>query len=273
MQFTTLSLAINIPGPVALARLVALGGSAVKIEPPGGDPLAAVSPAWYAALHAGIDVRRRDLKTPAARAELETLLTKSDLLLTAMRPAALARLRLDRPALAARHPNLCQLAIFGHEPPAAGVAGHDLTYQAALGLLTPPALPRTLLADLAGAERAVSAALALLLARTQGEPAGYAVVALTTAAAAFSLPWHHGLTRPDGPLGGDLPGYNLYQTADGWVALAALEPHFWRRFLEVNGLEAGAGHGELAARFATQPTAYWTAMARQHDLPLVALPA
>ena len=33
------SLAQNVPGPVALARLVADGATAIEVEPPAGDPL------------------------------------------------------------------------------------------------------------------------------------------------------------------------------------------------------------------------------------------
>ena len=66
--------------------------------------------------------------------------------------------------------------------------GHDLTYLAHLGLLCPPALPRTLMADIGGAERAVSAVLALLLGRERGGGERYAEVALSDAAEAFAGP-------------------------------------------------------------------------------------
>ncbi|HEX7738660.1 MAG TPA: CoA transferase, partial [Marmoricola sp.] len=41
------SVAVNLPGPVVVWRLAALGASAVKIEPPAGDPLAAAARGWY----------------------------------------------------------------------------------------------------------------------------------------------------------------------------------------------------------------------------------
>ncbi|SLD27552.1 Predicted acyl-CoA transferases/carnitine dehydratase [Mycobacteroides abscessus subsp. massiliense] len=34
------SLAINLPGPAACARLAEFGAAVTKVEPPGGDPLA-----------------------------------------------------------------------------------------------------------------------------------------------------------------------------------------------------------------------------------------
>ncbi len=224
-----LTLALNVPGPVAAARLAGLGATVTKVEPPGGDPLATVSPTWYRALHEGLAVQQIDLKTPEGRAALEPLLAAADLLLTANRPAALARLGLDWPALHARFPRLTQVAIVGQPSPRADLPGHDLTYVAAAGLVDPPRLPRTLVADLAGAERAIAAALAGLYGRDRGLGAGYSEVSLAEAAADFAAPLEHGLTARSGVLGGAFAGYNLYPTQDGWIAVAALEAHFWQR--------------------------------------------
>jgi len=74
------------------------------------------------------------------------LLEATDLLVTAQRAPALARLGLDAPFLAQRFPRLCHVAITGHAPPRDDVAGHDLTYLAEHGLVSPPALPATLFA-------------------------------------------------------------------------------------------------------------------------------
>jgi crotonobetainyl-CoA:carnitine CoA-transferase CaiB-like acyl-CoA transferase len=268
-----LSLASNIPGPVAVARLRDMGAQVVKIEPPAGDVLAMAAPTWYTALHQDVEVLRLDLKSADGKAGLALRLSASHLLLTSSRPASLARLGLDWQALSARYPALCQVAIAGYAGSAAAKPGHDLTYQAELGLLDPPGLPRTLLADLAGAERAVSAALGLLLKRTRSgenvEPSErYAEVALFEAAAAFAKPLAHGLTARDGLLGGQLPGYNLYRAADGWIAVAALEAHFLRRLM------SELGHRELtvetlAEEFVQRPAAYWQAWAAERDLPIV----
>src|SRR5262245_10827452 len=235
--FRILTLAVNVPGPMAVARLAEMGAAIVKIEPPTGDGLARSAPAWYAAIHAGADVRRIDLKTADGQAECAGFLAATDLLLTSSRPSALARLGLDWPALHARYPRLCQVAIVGHGAPHQEVPGHDLTYLASAGVLDPPAMPRTLAADLLGAERAAGAALALLLARERGGEAGNVEVPLSDAAEVLALPLRNGLTRPGAGLGGGFGGYNLYETARGWIALAALEAHFWRRFREETGLD------------------------------------
>ncbi len=266
------TLAVNLPGPAAASRLCQLGAEVLKVEPPAGDPLAHMSQSWYRALAAGQKLISLDLKKEPDRAELERILEQSDLLLTSMRPDALARLKLGQAEVTERHPHLCQVAIVGCAAPKHNLAGHDLTYQAAAGLIAPPLLPRTLLADLATAERAVSTALALLFARQRGGTGGFAQVALSEGVEVFAQPLRHGLTTTDGVLGGGFAGYNLYQTREGWVALAALEPHFWHRFKEELGLsQMTAEVITLPSIFMTRTAAEWETWANALDLPLVAV--
>jgi crotonobetainyl-CoA:carnitine CoA-transferase CaiB-like acyl-CoA transferase len=264
------TLAVNVPGPVAAARLRDLGASVVKVEPPGGDPLSHASPAWYEALSASQEVVRLDLKAPEDRVRLGGYLAEADLLLTSSRPAALARLGLGPEALRREHPRLSCVAITGFPAPKENEPGHDLTYLAEHGLLSPPGMPRTLLADLGGAERAVTAALALLFRRERTGEAGYEEVPLSEAAAYFAQPWRFGITRPGAHLGGGLPGYNLYRTSDGWIAVAALEQHFRERLLEELGLEA-ANREELARTFEQQTAEHWERWAAERDLPVKAV--
>src|SRR5215467_14469028 len=123
-------IAIYVPALVAAQRLREAGARVTVIEPPAGDPLAQMSAAWYAELHEGCDARRLDLKTPDGNAACHALLDTADVLFTALRPSALARLRLDWATLHARHPRLCQVAIVGFAGADAEHPGHDLTYQA-----------------------------------------------------------------------------------------------------------------------------------------------
>jgi alpha-methylacyl-CoA racemase len=264
------STALNLPGPLACQRLRGLGATVVKIEPPRGDPMRTYVPAWYAELAAGQTVERLDLKAAEGRERLAGLLVQADLLVTSQRPSARARLGLDDATLVARFPRLCGVHIVGSvaEPER---PGHDLTYQAALDLLSPPGLPRTLLADIAGAERAAQCALALLLARERGGKAAHLEVGLQDAAEPFALPWRHGATRPGGMLGGGFAGYAIYRTADGWVAVGALEPHFHARLGAVLGVPQDDTEA-IQRAFAARPNVAWAAVAREHDLPITALP-
>ena len=263
------STALNLPGPVACARLQERGAFLDKIEPPEGDPLERYCRDWYRRLHASAAVHRLDLKTPEGREAMGKLLEGADVLVTAQRPAALTRMGLDAAALAA-WPRLCHVAIVGYGPPDEDRPGHDLTYLAANGLVRPPRLPPTLFADMAGAERAAAEALALVLARDRGGKASRATVALADVARDIARPLHEGLSAPDGLLGGGLAGYNLYATAEGWVALAALEPRFFQHLAEALHVTP-ATHDQVAAKFAERTAREWEAWARDNDVPLVAV--
>jgi alpha-methylacyl-CoA racemase len=264
------SLAINLPGPFAASRLRDLGATVTKVEPPDGDPLARGCAEWYRALHENVTVVRLDLKVSAERARLNPLLADADLLLTSSRPAALERLGLSWAELHRQFPRLCQVAIIGHAPPAENQPGHDLTYQATLGLVELPDMPRALIADLGGAEEAVSMAASLLFSRERSGAAGFAQVSLAEAASRFALPYQHGLTRASGLLGGGWPGYNLYQAMAGWVAVAALEPHFAERLKVELAVETFSSEA-LAAAFKRRSAAEWETWGAEHDLPIVAV--
>lgn len=184
---------------------------------------------------------------------------------------ALDRLSLGWSQIHARFPRLSHVPIVGHPPPNEDKAGHDATYQAGLGLIAPPHLPRTLLADLAGAERVVSAAVTLLFARERNGVGGYARVSLVEAASIFADPLRHGITTQGGPLGGGLPRYNIYRALDGWVVVAALESHFWETLQsEIRLCEPT--HEELVRVFLARRSLDWEEWASARDLPLVAVP-
>ncbi len=256
------SVAQNVPGPVAVARLVRRGAAAVKIEPPAGDQLERLCQPWYDELHTGVSVERLDLKSAAGMAALKAHLASCDLFLASQRPAALARLGLDALSLAREFPALRHVNIVGATADPED-AGHDLTYLAQPGLLH-RALPPTLVADMLGAERAYAAAIELM-----NEPPGsHRVVGLADGIHDLAAPLRHGLTAPGGPLGGGNPAYGIYDAREGAIAVAALEPHFRTRLYESLGLADGA---DLSAVFKTRTAAEWEAWARSRDLPIVAV--
>lgn len=264
------TLAVNLPGPLACARLHALGAHVVKVEPPSGDPLATYCRGWYDELARGQQVVAIDLKSPVGSAAVNRMIATADLLVTSTRPGALERLGLGWAALHARHPRLCHVAITGHAPPDEDRPGHDLTYLAAAGLVSPPALPTTLVADLAAAERTVSTALALLMARAADDVGRRAVVAIADAAEEFAQPRRCGLTAAGGLLGGGSPLYGLYEAREGWIALAALEPAFARRLAEALAVDP-TDRVALEAAFRARTADEWEGWARVHDLPLAAV--
>lgn len=258
------SLAVNLPGPLAAARLSDLGASVTKIEPPDGDPLANAAPRWYEELTSAQRVLVLNLKDPKDRNRLDDELSQAKLLITAMRPSALARLGLaDATQL---HPGLSHVEIVGYDRDVEEAVGHDLNYQAAHGTLQPPNLPTVPVADLLGAERVVSAAVLLLLAREHLASPKHLRVVLDEAARDAGAAVRHGLTGHGTILGGAFPLYGIYESSDGYVALAAIEEHFAVRMREALGAELT--HAALTQAFAAHSTEYWTALAKRLDIPL-----
>jgi alpha-methylacyl-CoA racemase len=259
------SVALNAPGPLAAARLRQQGATVLKVEPPAGDPLRTFCASWYLELHEDIQVERLDLKSDAGRARMRDLLVDADLLIASQRPSALVRLGLDADTLldkGAPFARLRHLNIVG-ELNRPEVAGHDLTYLGRAGLLGAE-LPRTLVADVIGGERAFAAALLLL-----SQPAGARdQLGLYESLAPLLGPLRHGLTRPGGLLGGALPGYGTYAAAEGRLAVAALEPHFNDRLYEALGLPKGA---DLKTAFKARTATEWEAWALDRDLPIIAV--
>jgi crotonobetainyl-CoA:carnitine CoA-transferase CaiB-like acyl-CoA transferase len=208
-------------------------------------------------------------------------------LLTSSRPGALARLGLDGATLREALPELAWVAIVGDYAPLDEVPGHDLTYQAEAGLIDGQ-LPPTLWADMVGSLLAVEATLQAVLlqrdaalARLRGLPVPessglHCQVSLAEAARYAAQPRQHGLTAPGALLGGAHPGYQVLRCRDGWVALAALEPHFlagWRRCLGLDGADDAALTAAAPAWCLARDAATLNELAQQQDLPLLAWPA
>ena len=276
-----LSLALNLPGPAALRRLADLGARCLKVNPPAGDAMRAYSPDGYEFLHRGVREVSLDLKTPDGRAELDKHLATSDVLLTSFRPSALSKLGLGWSRLHRLHPQLSLVQIVGAPGARAEVPGHDLTYQAEVGLVPGLDLPASLFADMAGALMASEAVLqAVLLQRARGVGSRQEV-ALSEAAAWLALPRQWRMTTPDGAVGGAHAGYRLYPCRDGRVALAALEPHFAQRLADVVGVTLAHPvrdlfqpplHQAVAAWLATRSRSELERLAQERDLPLHTLP-
>lgn len=288
---TVLSLAPNLPGPWAAWRLRQWGAHVIKVEGPGGDMMSRMSTLIYERFSEGMEVVEVNLKNRAGRAQLAKLADQAEILVTSMRPSAAERLGL--PELADRM-SLAWVEVVGSEEDPED-PGHDLTYQAANGTIGAgggaaeaggvdgaaeadgvdgagrvdvPRLPTVLLADVMGGERAAGQALAALLQRRANVAGGHdgAVrVKVSLEQAVRDAAVTTDLTHAQAILGGTLPEYGVYRCADGWVALAALEPHFRARMVEL----LGETEQELTAVFAAEPAEHWAAFAREHDVPIV----
>jgi alpha-methylacyl-CoA racemase len=264
------TLALNIPGPLAAKRLLELGATVIKIEPPTGDPLQQYCQTWYHEINAGQQHQTIDLKSTEGQEKLAGLLSNADLLLTAQRPVALKRLGMGWKMLHKNYPQLNHVAIVGYAAPMDNLAGHDLSFQATLGLINPPNMPKTLIADMSGGEQATIQSLTLLMGCKAGERGAQRLVTLSDAAEYMAQPIKYGLTSEGGLLSGVLPEYSLYETKSGWIALAALEPHFLKRLKEKLQLES-ITKSILTETMKIYTASEWVSWADEHDIPLVKL--
>ncbi|MGV0983728.1 MAG: CoA transferase [Limnohabitans sp.] len=276
-----LSLALNLPGPAALMRLAQMGAVCTKVNPPAGDPMQHYTPEGYELLHKGVKHKTLDLKTAAGQAALHKLLPQTDVLLTSFRPSALTKLSLGWKTLHKQYPTLSLIEVVGAPDALAEIPGHDLTYQAEVGLVNGMDLPPSLFADMGGALMAIEATLkALISLKTTGKGSRHEV-ALSSAAEWLALPRQLRMTTPDGAVGGAHAGYRVYACKNGRVAVAALEPHFAIRLCEAAGVQLShpvkdlfkpATRQAIEAFLASQTRAQLNKLATAKDIPLLTLP-
>ena len=107
-------------GPLATQMLGDLGADVIKVESPEGDLLRQVQPSRHNLMGAaflGTNRNKRsvvlDLKTEADLDQLRRLLSDADVMISSIRPAALARLSLDPETLRRENPNLITVSATG----------------------------------------------------------------------------------------------------------------------------------------------------------------
>jgi alpha-methylacyl-CoA racemase len=259
-----------LPGAYAGRELQRLGARVVRIEPPDGDPMRETSPAWHEALNAGKESVVCDLKSEPGSTLARALVERADVVLEGFRPGVAARLGVG-PDAARADAVYCSITGFGIEGPHAQRAGHDLNYLGWAGALadTAPALPPVQIADLAaGALGAVTQILAALIA------GGGARLTISMTHRAHDLVAHRlGGERLPRLLTGGVACYAIYETADGrFLTVAALEPQFWQRLVEVTGTPELAGRqweprlAELEEAIASRSLGEWLELFEDEDV-------
>jgi alpha-methylacyl-CoA racemase len=266
-----------LPGPFASRELLHLGARVVRIEPPEGDPMRHVAPAWHDALNDGKESIRLDLKREAD--EGRALCAQADVVIESFRPGVATRLGVGPEQLPERVV-YCSITGFGLGGRHEQRAGHDLNYLGWAGLLadTAPALPPTQIADLAaGSLTAVNRILAALLEREKTGRGTHLVVSMTHGSHRFAA---HRLGGDPVPrlLTGGLASYRIYETRDGrYLSVAALEEKFFRRLCELLGRPelterqfAPDAQDELAdalaGHFRARPLAEWLELFEDEDV-------
>ena len=281
------------PAPFCGMLLADMGADVVLVERAGGGDT--LSLGRNAIVNRGKRSLALDLKDPAAIAAVLRLVDGADALIEGMRPGVMERLGLGPDTCLARNPRLVygRMTGWGQDGPLAQAAGHDINYIALSGALwfsgqpgSPPLAPPTLIGDLGGGALylALGVLAALLSARQTGvgQVIDAAIVdgsanlmnLLLSLHAAGQQPLERGRGLLDGP-----HWYGSYACADGqFVSVGALEPQFNALLFARLGLADDADfrnaydarrwpalRERLAALFASQPRAHWTALLEGSD--------
>ncbi|HEY6641269.1 CaiB/BaiF CoA-transferase family protein [Povalibacter sp.] len=250
--------------PYGCMMLADMGAEVVRIERPGGD---ADTPANSPLLR-----NRRsivlDLKRPAGVQALLEMVGKADALVEAFRPGVAERLGIGPDVSLARNPQLvyARMTGWGQTGPLAQRAGHDLNYIGLTGLLHQigpaggkPVVPLNVIGDFGGGGLLMAFGVMCAVFEVQRSGRGQVVDAAMIDGALSFMAMFFGY-RAMGQfsdvtgshlLGGGAHYYDVYEAADGrHLAVAAIEPQFYRAFLEKLGIDAqrfqAAGYPNLS---------------------------
>ncbi|MBV8625979.1 MAG: CoA transferase [Herbaspirillum sp.] len=266
-----LDLTSVIMGPFATQILAGLGAEVIKVESPEGDNMRHVGPMNHAGmghifLHANQGKRSvvLDLKHEDARAALHKLIARSDVMVSNIRPQALARLGLDYDTLKLAHPRLVHVSCcgFGQDGPYAARAAYDDLIQGASGIswlmsqsgATSPRYAPTTLGDRVTGLHTVYAITTALYERERSGSGQSVVVPMFESMVQFVLGDHLG-GLSFSPAQGE-PGYarlltehrRPYETRDGHLCVLIYNDKQWKAFFTAIGQ---AERFDSDARFST----------------------
>ena len=301
---------MNVMGPYASQTLGDMGADVCKVEPPEGDTLRGVGPARNAGmgpyfLHLNRNKRSLalDLKRPEARAALNRIVARADVLLTSFRPQAMARLGADYATFQRINPRLiyCGAFGFGQAGPYADLPAYDDLIQTAVGLpvlqargVDEPTFVATAIVDrVVGLMAAGAVGMALYHRERSGE--GQSIeVPMFESMAQFIMGDHMYGRTFEPPLGGAGyarmmdPNRKPYRTTDGYLGVLIYNDKHWRRFFGGIGRDdlvadpryatmygrtqnIGFLYSFLVETFATRSTAEWQALLKDLDIPAMRL--
>jgi crotonobetainyl-CoA:carnitine CoA-transferase CaiB-like acyl-CoA transferase len=257
-------------GPAAITTsLVDLGADVIKVEPPAGDYIRAMT--WpivdgVSLMHLHLNRGKRsvalDLRTDSGKRVFRDLARTADVVVEAMRPGALERLGLGPAGLRQDNPKLVFASIsgYGATGPYKDYPSHGVAYDTWAGVITPAVddegftyIPEHVSIGIYAAP--LFGALAILAAVMRARDAGEgADIELAQSDCAAAFDWYRSETwrayeRPEDEVTGNpadnlerrAPGtagmregvrYQIYATRDGHVLFMASEQVFWKNFCD-----------------------------------------
>jgi alpha-methylacyl-CoA racemase len=245
------------PGPHAAMLLSDLGADVVRVERPASftGAIPAGRRDW---LMRGRRSVALDLKQASDLRTVRQLISHCDVLIDGFRPGVTERLGIGPQECLAANTRLVfsRITGWGQDGPLAGQAGHDINYLSITGMLHAigpadgkPVPPLNLVGDFGGGSAyLVIGILAALLERERtgsGQVVDAAIVDGVSSLAQsiwamFAVGgWTDG--RASNLIDGGAPFYDTYACADGrYLAVGALEPQFYERFVGGLGLDLSA---------------------------------
>ncbi len=232
------------PGPHCAMLLADLGAEVLRIEREGGN-------GWpNPVADRGRKVLTLDIRSDAGRARCLELAEGADVLIEGFRPGVMERLGLGPEEMLVRNPRLVygRMTGWGQTGPLAQSAGHDLNYLAITGALAaiggregPAIPPLNLVGDFGGGSLYLAFGIMAALYERERSGKGQVIDAAIVDGVSSMLSFFAGLLpsgaislqRDRNLLSGAAPHYRCYTCADGRdIAIAPLEPQFYREFLQ-----------------------------------------
>jgi itaconate CoA-transferase len=241
---TVLALEHAVAAPFATRQLADLGARVIKIERPGEGDFARKydqrvkgQASYFVWINRSKESLTLDVKHPEARAILDRLLAKADVLVQNLAPGAAARLGLSAAALRPKSPRLivCDISGYGGDGPYRDKKAYDLLVQAEAGLLSVTGTPEQVIragisvADIAAGMYAYSGILAALIQRGRtGEGSHIDVSLLEALAEWMGNPIYYAYDgQPQAPRSGashpSVYPYGPMATGDGKTVLLGLQ--------------------------------------------------
>lgn len=236
-------------GPYATSLLADLGADVMKIEPRVDGELGrqmeqdgSSFSAYFESYNRGKRSVTLDLRRPEARAIVLRLVDRVDVLVENFRPGVMERLGYGYPALRERNPRLiyASASAFGPLGPLAERPGYDHIAQAVSGLMieqgggpAPGNEPQPALPGMADQVSAMLLAFGIASALFSREQSGEGQLVQASLLGSMVALQGRQITRflRTGQQGRKRwrrsPTYSHYRAADGWVAIAAVDPLMW----------------------------------------------
>jgi crotonobetainyl-CoA:carnitine CoA-transferase CaiB-like acyl-CoA transferase len=277
-----LDLTVALAGPYGSLLLGGLGAEVIRVESPGGGDIARNNPPYVGKEGVHFGVRREDevsltilnrarnkksitldLKSVEGRALFMELVKECDVVIENASEGVTARLGVDYESVRQANPKIVYASIkaFGEPSPYPNLKGMDIIVQALSGIMDvtgftdgPPTRWGLPIADLVAPLYAVNGILAALIHRGKTGEGQLVQVSMLDCLSSMVAEEHfdvflgQGYPKRSGNFHDRLVPFGVYGTRDGYVAMVAFQPDWFRNLMEAVGRPEMAGDPRYATR-------------------------